>query len=145
MNNEFHAIPTAEGWQLSNPPILSLAAIRASLDVFRDAGGMSNLIGKSALMTDFLEKQIKTRLGQRAKVITPESRGCQLSLEIDCGDIHGKEIHRRLERAGVETDWREPNVIRVAPVPLYNSFEDCYLLAETLQRCLKTEDSTGNR
>lgn len=137
MENEFRAIPTAEGWQLSNPPILSLAAIRASLDVFKEVGGMASLIGKSALMTEYLEKLLRKQLGDRVNVITPaESRGCQLSLEVDCGDLPGKEIHRRLENSGVETDWREPNVIRVAPVPLYNSFEDCFWFTEKLKQCL---------
>jgi len=138
MKNEFRPIPTAEGWQLSNPPILSLAAIRASLDVFADAGGMDELIGKSTLLTNFLEKQLNGQLGDRVRMITPEQRrGCQLSLQIDCGDVNGKAVHRQLENSGVETDWREPNVIRVAPVPLYNSFEDCFWFVERLSECLK--------
>ncbi|MDG2012312.1 MAG: kynureninase [Pirellulaceae bacterium] len=138
MKNEFKAIPTAEGWQLSNPPILSLAAIRAALDVFKEAGGMSPLIGKSTLLTQYLDVQLRQRLGDRIKVLTPESsRGCQLSLEIDCGDLPGKQVHRHLEASGVETDWREPNVIRVAPVPLYNSFEDCFHFVEKLANCMK--------
>jgi kynureninase len=138
MKNEFQAIPTAEGWQLSNPPILSMAAIRAALDVFQEAGGMSGLIGKSSLLTQFLDVQLRQRLGQRIRIITPaEARGCQLSLEVDCGDVQGREVYRGLERLGVETDWREPNVIRVAPVPLYNSFEDCFHLVEKLAECLE--------
>ncbi len=139
MKNEFRPIPTAEGWQLSNPPILSLAAIRASLDVFQEAGGMSALIGKSSLLTQYLDGQLTQRLPQQVRILTPETcRGCQLSLQIDCGELEGKQVHRRLEAAGVETDWREPNVIRVAPVPLYNSFEDCFHLVETLYQCLNT-------
>ena len=137
MKNEFKPIPTAEGWQLSNPPILSLAAIRASLDLFREVGGMEALIGKSILMTNYLETQLKKQLGDRVNILTPvENRGCQLSLEMDFGDIKGKTIHQKLENAGVETDWREPNVIRVAPVPLYNSFEDCFWLVEKLSDCV---------
>ena len=135
---EFEPAIGADGWQLSNPPILSLAAIRAALDVFKEAGGMSPLIGKSTLLTQYLDVQLRQRLGDRIKVLTPESsRGCQLSLEIDCGDLPGKQVHRHLEASGVETDWREPNVIRVAPVPLYNSFEDCFHFVEKLANCMK--------
>lgn len=142
MKNEFNAIPTAEGWQLSNPPILSLAAIRASLQVFEEAGGMSHLIGKSALLTEYLKVQLKKRIGKRVQILTPESaRGCQLSLQIDCGVLAGKEIHRRLDALAVETDWREPDVIRVAPVPLYNSFEDCFHFVERLAACMEISES----
>ncbi len=137
MRSEFKAIPTAEGWAVSNPPILSLAAIRASLDVFAEVGGMSKLIAKTALMTDFLQRQLKSRLGDRVKIITPEEpRGCQLSLQVNCQGVAGKDVHRRLETMNVESDWREPNVIRVAPAPLYNSFEDCFHLVDRLERCL---------
>ena len=81
-------------------------------------------------------------MGERVQVITPESsRGCQLSLQIDCGDLAGKEIHKRLDAAHVETDWREPNVIRVAPVPLYNSFEDCFHFVEKLAACMGIQET----
>ena len=135
MKNEFQPIPTAEGWQLSNPPILSMAAIRASLDVFRECGGMEPLLEKSKLMTQFLETCLMEMVGDIVEIITPEERGCQLSLTVNPVSVSGKEVHSRLTEAGVEADWREPNAIRVAPVPLYNSFDDCYRFVEILQQC----------
>lgn len=136
MKNEFDAIPTAEGWQLSNPPILSLAAIRASLDVFKEAGGVEPLAAKSKLMTEFFEDCLRDTIGERVEVITPPERGCQLSLKVVLKDVAGKTVHQRLEEAGAETDWREPNVIRVAPVPLYNTFEEIYRFVDVLKECI---------
>lgn len=136
MKNEFDAIPTAEGWQLSNPPILSLAAIRASLDVFQDAGGMEPLVAKSKLMNEFFVNCLDEIIGERVETITPAERGCQLSLKVQLQGVEGKEVHQRLVEAGAETDWREPNVIRVAPVPLYNQFEEIYRFVEVLNGCL---------
>lgn len=136
MKNEFHAIPTAEGWQLSNPPILSLAAIRASLDLFEEAGGMAPLVDKSQKMSAFFVESLQARTGDRVQIITPKDRGCQLSLKVRLNGVSGKEIHGRLESAGVETDWREPNVIRAAPVPLYNTFEEIYHFVDILSSCL---------
>ncbi len=137
MENRFDPIPTAEGWQLSNPPIFSLAAILASLQVFDDAGGMGPLREKSLKLTGYFESMLKESLGDRINIITPQTssqRGCQLSIEIATGDVQGKEIHKQLEESGIDTDWREPNVIRAAPVPLYNSFEDVHLFVMTLKR-----------
>ncbi len=142
MKNEFQAIPTAEGWQISNPPILSLAAIRAALDVFIRAGGMVPLREKSIALTGYLEWLLDQRLGPRVKVITPVEqprRGCQLSLTVQLDGVEGRDVHRRLEQSGVECDWREPNVLRAAPVPLYNSFEDVYRFVEVLSDCLSTK------
>lgn len=136
MKNEFDAIPTAEGWQLSNPPVLSLAAIRASLDVFREAGGMEPLVNKAKLMTAYFVECLEQMIGDRVEIITPQERGCQLSLKVQLQDVAGKEVHGRLVDAGAETDWREPNVIRVAPVPLYNQFEEIYRFVEVLGSCL---------
>lgn len=139
MENRFQPMPTAEGWQLSNPPILSLAAIRSSLDVFNEAGGMAPLRAKSEKLTSFLYGSLKQQLGDKVRSITPtdlESRGCQLSLEIRLDGVEGKSVYEKLESLGVRTDWREPNVIRAAPVPLYNSFEDAWVFVERLERCL---------
>ncbi|QEG25008.1 kynureninase [Mariniblastus fucicola] len=136
MENRFDPIPTAEGWQLSNPPILSLAAILASLQVFDDAGGISPLREKSIRLTGYFEALLNEELGDRVNIITPRTphqRGCQLSIEIATGDVPGKRIHQQLEAAGTDTDWREPNVIRAAPVPLYNSFEDVHRFVATLK------------
>ena len=133
MGPRFHAIPGAEGWQLSNPPIVSLAAIRASLDVFRDAGFMSPLREKSLRLTGYLEWLLIEELGARLEIITPRDparRGSQLSLTVKGDRYSGRKLFKHLEASGVTGDWREPNVIRVAPVPLYNSFEDCFRFVE---------------
>jgi kynureninase len=139
MGSEFHPIPTAEGWQLSNPPILSLAAVRASLDVFAEAGGMPPLRAKSETLTAYLEYLLHTICGHHITILTPAEparRGCQLSLSVRSDRIPGRELYRRLEAAGVACDWREPNVIRVSPTPLYNTFEDAYQFVQVLKGLL---------
>lgn len=138
MTGDFNAIPTAEGWQLSNPPILSLAAIRASLDLFHEAGGMEPLNRKSKLQGQFFRDCLDHRLGDRVKVVSPaDVSGCQLSLEIQLDGIAGSSIHEALETKGVRTDWRDPNVIRAAPTPLYNSFEEIWRFVDILAECLQ--------
>jgi kynureninase len=135
MRHEFDALPGAEGWQLSNPPILSMAAIRASLDVFAEAG-MDKLRKKSIKLTGFLEYLLDGLKDERIHIITPrntEERGCQLSIQVKNAD---KSLHKKLSTAGVISDWREPDVIRVAPVPLYNSFEDVFIFTERLKNIL---------
>jgi kynureninase len=135
MRHEFDALPGAEGWQLSNPPILSMAAIRASLDVFAEAG-MDMLRKKSIKLTGFLEYLINGLKNERINIITPrnpEERGCQLSIQVKNAD---KSLHEKLTNAGVISDWREPDVIRVAPVPLYNSFKDVFIFTERLKKIL---------
>lgn len=139
MGNEFRAIPTAEGWQLSNPPILSLAAIRASLDVFKQAGGVAALREKAIKLTGYMDYLLDYELGDKIHVITPADtkwRGCQLSLTVNVPNLDGKQLFQRLEQRGVTTDWREPNVIRTAPVPLYNSFNDVYQFVHILKESL---------
>lgn len=139
MENTFKPIPTAEGWQLSNPPVLSLAAVRGALDTVKLAGGMPALRKKSLLLTDYMIALIKTELGDKIRIITPENpaeRGCQLSLMINVAGLDGKAMFTALEKNGVTTDWREPNVIRVAPVPLYNSFQDIYHFVRILKECI---------
>ena len=129
MPDEFAPIKTAEGWQLSNPPILSLAAVRASLSIF-DEVGMPSLIAKSKKLTSylvFLLNQIKT---DRINIITPEQRGCQISLSVKDGN---KNLFDQITSKGVIADWREPDVIRVAPVPLYNSFLDVFNFYKILE------------
>jgi kynureninase len=131
MGSDFDAIPGAEGWQLSNPPILSLAAIRASMEIFDDVG-MLRLRQKSEMLTGYLEYLLGQRLSGCVQVITPKNvaeRGCQLSLVIPG---NGQSIFTSLTERGVVCDWREPDVIRVAPVPLYNSFQDVYRFVEIL-------------
>tara|TARA_B100001758_G_scaffold247497_1_gene265543 strand:+ start:17110 stop:18360 length:1251 start_codon:yes stop_codon:yes gene_type:complete len=122
MSNSFLPINTAEGWQLSNPPILSLAAIRASLSIF-DEVGMDKLIDKSQELTGYLVFLISSIKSQRVSIITPKERGCQLSIRVKNGD---KKLFDMITSKGVVADWREPDVIRVAPVPLYNNFTDVF-------------------
>jgi kynureninase len=119
----FDPIPGAEGWQVSNPPILQLAALRASMDIFADVG-MSKLRAKSTALTGYLEALLDHHAPDNVTIITPRDpaeRGAQLSLRIR---KHGQALHERLARANIMCDWREPDVIRVAPVPLYNTFTD---------------------
>lgn len=136
MGDEFVPIKGAEGWQLSNPPIFQLAALRTSLDIF-DEAGMENLIEKSKNLTAYLEFLLSEIHDERISVITPASeneRGCQLSIRVADSD---KSLFNRISTRGVIADWREPDVIRVAPVPLYNTFADVYQFAEILKNCLK--------
>jgi kynureninase len=122
MPDEFNAIKSAEGWQLSNPPILSLAAIRASLSIF-DEVGMDKLITKSKKLTNYLSFLLNLIGTDRIEIITPEERGCQISIRVKNGN---KELFDKITKEGVIADWREPDVIRIAPVPLYNSFLDVF-------------------
>jgi kynureninase len=138
MEPGFRPIPGAEGWQLSNPPILSLAAIRASLDVFMEAGGMQPLREKSVRLTGYLERLLREEVGESVEVLTPfdpARRGCQLSLRVTSSGS-GRAVFEQLESNGVTCDWREPDVIRVAPVPLYNGYEDAWRFVEILRQAL---------
>lgn len=134
MPGQFVPLPGAEGWQLSNPPILAMAALRASLEVFAEAGGMAPLRAKSELLTAYLAYLLAQRLDPQAlRIITPadpSQRGCQLSLQNLDGK--GKARHERLTQANVIADWREPDVIRLAPVPLYNRFVDLWEFVEII-------------
>ncbi|NNC45322.1 MAG: kynureninase, partial [Winogradskyella sp.] len=135
MRDEFDLLPGAEGWQMSNPPILSMAAIKASLDVFTEAG-MDKLLAKSRQLTAYLEYLINELNNPKIKIITPtdaSQRGCQLSIQVKDAD---KGLHQKLTEAGVISDWREPDVIRCAPVPLYNTYNDAYQLVNRLKSLL---------
>lgn len=135
MGPEFKPLAGAEGWQLSNPPIFQLAALRASLDIF-DEAGMSELRAKSEKLTGYLEKLLGAIETDRISVITPSDpaqRGCQLSIRVKGAD---KGLFDLISAKGVVADWREPDVIRVAPVPLYNSFADAARFAEILKNVL---------
>ena len=145
MGARFDPMPGAEGWQLSNPPILSLAAIRASLDIFREAGGMAPLREKSLRLTGYLEWLLTEALGERISIITPREpnrRGCQISLRVTSDSYSGRDLFAHLAAAGVTGDWREPDVIRIAPVPLYNRFEDCYRFVEIFKDFDRNNAST---
>ena len=132
MQPEFDPIETADAWQLSNPPILSIAPYLASLEIF-DEVGMDALIEKQKTIVAYLEfvlHEIDKQVDSTFEIITPEARGCQLSVFLH-GE--GKAIFDYLMKNGVITDWREPNVIRLAPAPLYCSYEDMYRFGQILK------------
>ena len=132
MPDKFIPINTAEGWQLSNPPILSLAAVRASLSIF-DEVGMQALIKKSKILTSYLDYLLSQIETDRINIITPDNRGCQISISVKNGN---KDLFNKITERGVIADWREPDVIRVAPVPLYNSYLDVYKFYKILEDIL---------
>ena len=135
MEPQFVPSPGAEGWQLSNPPVLALAPLRASLELF-DQAGMPALRAKSEQLTGHLEQLIHTRVPQVLQIVTPADpaqRGCQLSLRVAGGRTQGRALFEYLQSVGVLGDWREPDVIRIAPVPLYNRFCDLHQLVEHVE------------
>ena len=135
MRKPLDLIPGAEGWQLSNPPILSMAAIKASLDLFNEVG-MDALRQKSVQLTAYLEYLINNLDHPDVEIISPKDpaqRGCQLSIRVKNTD---QTLHKRLTENHVITDWREPGVIRCAPVPFYNSFEDVFGMVAILKTLL---------
>src|SRR4029077_16863832 len=118
--------PSAQGLQISHPPIFAMAPCRASLKIFDYAGGMEVLRAKSIRLTGYLEFLLTENGSKKFTVITPrepDARGCQLSI---LAHEHPKELLKELETAGVKCDFREPNVIRVAPTPLYNTFHEVW-------------------
>jgi kynureninase len=137
MRKGFKPMAGAAGWQLSNASIFPMAIHKASLDIF-GAATMPALRRKSEQLTGYLEYLIRD-IGAPAEVLEiitpadPQQRGCQLSLLVH---RNGRGVFDSLTAAGVILDWREPNVIRVAPTPLYNSFEDVYRFGEALRKCL---------
>ncbi|MFC7520878.1 kynureninase [Xanthomonas populi] len=135
MDPQFVPSPGAEGWQLSNPPALALAPLRASLELF-DQAGMPALRAKSEQLTGNLEQLIHARVPQVLQIVTPAEpaqRGCQLSLRVAGGRAQGRSLFEYLQSVGVLGDWREPDVIRIAPVPLYNRFCDLHQLVEQVE------------
>jgi kynureninase len=140
MGPEFQPAPGAAGWQISNPPILSSAPLIASLELFAQAG-LPNLRRKSLALTGYLESLLDG-LGPDLELITPraaDARGCQLSVRITGREGRGRRVFDALTAQGVIGDWREPDTIRLAPVPLYNSFADVFRAAEALERALRQE------
>jgi len=125
MGPDFHPMAGAEGWQLSNPPILALAALRASMEIFSEAG-LERLRSKSLSLTGYMEFLLDQHSSPKYSIITPrepERRGAQLSIRLLGA---GRELCDQLAAQGVTGDWREPDIFRVAPVPLYNSHQDVY-------------------
>lgn len=136
MGPDFVPLAGAEGWQLSNPPIFQLAALRASLEIF-DEATMPALRERSVRLTSYLESLLREIKSDRIEIITPsdpEQRGCQLSIRVRNAD---KSLFEAITARGVFADWREPDVIRVAPVPLYNTFEDVSRFCEIFEDCLR--------
>jgi kynureninase len=135
---EFIPVEGADGWQVSNPPILAMAPLLAALDLF-DRSGMPALRGKSEELTGYLEFFLDRLPAGRLELITPgdpASRGCQLSLRVPRA---GHDLFDALQARGFLGDFREPDVIRFAPVPLYNSFHEVWRLGQTLEQLLRTE------
>lgn len=133
MPDQFIPITGAEGWQMSNAPILSMAALRASLEIYKEVG-MEALRTKAELLTGYLEFLLLELPSDKIKIFTTsnaEERGCQISLNV-IND--GKNVFDNITKAGVIADWREPDVIRLAPVPLYNSYMDVYQFIEILKK-----------
>ncbi|HEX4653230.1 MAG TPA: kynureninase [Candidatus Udaeobacter sp.] len=129
---DFVPVPSADGWQISNPPIFAMAPLQASLKIFEDAGGMEPLREKSVRLTSYLEFLITELGSKKFSIITPRepsARGAQLSI---VAHQSPKELHNELVAAGVKCDYREPNVIRVAATPLYNAFHDVWRFAAIL-------------
>ena len=135
MGPEFVPTAGADGWQLSNPPILALAPLRVSLQIFRRAG-MTALREKSLQLTGYLEWLVQTQLADVLQVVTPadpQRRGAQLSIRVIGGRERGRALFEYLMEHGIIGDWREPDVIRISPVPLYNRHADCLAFAEAVQ------------
>ncbi len=136
MGPQFRPTPGADGWQLSNPPILALAPLRISLQVFQRAG-FGNLRRKSLALTGYLEWLIRERVADVLEIATPAEpsrRGCQLSLRVKGPRESGRQLFEHLQKDGIVVDWREPDVIRAAPTPLYNRHMDCRRLVESVAR-----------
>ena len=129
---DFIPVPSADGWQISNPPIFSIAPLRASLAMFDEAGGMEALRAKSIKLTGYLQFLLEQTSSKRFTIITPRethARGCQLSI---LAHEDPKELFNNLQAADVKCDFREPNIIRAAPTPLYNTFHEVWRFAKIL-------------
>jgi kynureninase len=135
MPEHFVPMQGAAGWQVSNPPILALAPLLASMECFTRAG-FARLREKSRALTAFLADCLARHLPTQVTILTPadpEQRGCQLSLRLNVDTTQAKRIHQQLLDAGIICDWREPNVMRAAPVPLYNTFSEVWTLVAALK------------
>jgi kynureninase len=140
MSPKFAPMTGAEGWQVSNPPILSAAPLLASLEIFGRAG-LLRLREKSLALTGFMRRALAARLADKIQVITPDdpaARGSQLSLRLALPTAEARRCYERLTAAGVIGDWREPDTVRLAPIPLYNSFRDVATAVDALALALDT-------
>jgi len=135
MGPDFRPTPGADGWQLSNPPILALAPLRVSLEIFHRAG-IGRLREKSVALTGYFEHLIQKQLSGVLEIVTPrepERRGCQLSLRVQGPRDAGRSLFAHLSANGIVVDWREPDVIRAAPTPLYNRYVDCLRFVQAVR------------
>jgi kynureninase len=135
MPDAFVPLAGAEGWQLSNPPILAMAPLNVALEQFERAT-LAKLRTKSEQLTAYVIRALMQKRPDRIRVITPthaEARGSQLSLILDVDTVRAKRLRQQLHAAGIVCDWREPNIVRVAPTPLYNTFHDAWKLVSVLE------------
>ena len=140
MGPQFKPLDGAEGWQISNPPVLSTAPLLASLEIFTRAG-IERLREKSIALTAYMQRLVIGLLPGTVEIVTPsaaQDRGCQLSLRLAMPAPEAKRCHERLTEAGVIGDWREPDILRLAPVPLYNSYGDVFAAVEALVRAVRS-------
>lgn len=136
MGPDFRPMEGAEGWQLSNPPVLALAPLRASMEIFSQVG-MDRLRAKSVSLTGYLEFLLHEIRSSKFSIITPSEerrRGAQLSVRLNS---QGRQICDKLTAEGVIGDWREPDIFRVAPIPLYNTYQDVFRFAQHLSHALQ--------
>ena len=139
MPQNFSPMPGAAAWQLSNPPIFSLAPLSASLELFERAS-IARLRRKSEQLTGYLYFLLQHSLGTRIKILTPaitQQRGCQISVQLSAGTANSQYVAQHIREAGVLVDWRPPDVLRLAPVPLYSRFRDVFAVVKALQQALK--------
>jgi kynureninase len=140
MDSVFVPQPGAYGFQLSNPPVLALTPVAASLRVFKEAGGIKALRGKSIRLTAFLHDQLQRRLGDSIEIITPpqhDKRGCQLSIRLRDESLPASIVQESLRASGIQVDYREPSILRVAPIPLYNTFTDVEKFVGVLEQIVR--------
>ena len=138
MAAEFQPYRGAAGWQVSNHPLLGMVPLQASFAQFA-AAGLPALRERSISLTGWLEQLLESRLGDRVEILTPrepDKRGAQLSVRMRGARGNGRELFERMLAAGLTCDWREPDVIRLAPAPLYNSYEDCWRAVELIAGAL---------
>ena len=129
MGPQFEPLQTTEAWQLSNPPIFQLASLRASMEIF-DEAGITELRKKGDQITSYFEWLIKKNLADEVQIITPASRGSMLCIKFI---NNPKAWYEKLIQAGAIVDFREPNIIRATPAPLYNSYEDVFRLVSLMK------------
>jgi len=139
MPADFVPLAGAEGWQISNPPIFACAPLLASLELFA-AARLDRLRSKSVQLTAYLDALLRAELQPRLSILTPNdsaARGCQLSLRLHAGRERAYASYQALMARDFVCDWREPDVIRVAPVPLYNTYLEVWRFVQALQELLQ--------